>query len=202
MGFVQYMFSQFSRPRGVLGYVADYMMSHRPENIERNNWALSLLAIKPADRILEIGFGPGITAGKLATKAAEVVGVDHSELMVRQATRRNKDLIEKGKLKLMQGSVEKLSPEFGSFDKIYSMNVVQFWTEPVSVFRSLKTLLKPGGMILTGYMPRFPGAKDEDAVRKAKEVENWLRESGFEQARTQIKPMKPVAVVAIMAIQA
>jgi len=38
-------------------------------------------------------------------------------------------LIEKGKLKLMLGSVEELTPELGSFDKIYSMNVVRFWRD-------------------------------------------------------------------------
>jgi 2-polyprenyl-3-methyl-5-hydroxy-6-metoxy-1,4-benzoquinol methylase len=77
-----YIYSQFGRPRGVLGRVAGYIMATRPSNIERNNWALSLLEITPADRILEIGFGPGIAAGKAAAQAAEVVGIDCSALMV------------------------------------------------------------------------------------------------------------------------
>jgi 2-polyprenyl-3-methyl-5-hydroxy-6-metoxy-1,4-benzoquinol methylase len=199
MSFVTYAYSQFGRPRGVFGYVADHIMARRPSNIERNDWALSLLAIKPADRILEIGFGPGIASGKAAAKAAEVVGLDRSALMVRQATRRNKELIEKGKLKLMLGSVEELTPELGLFDKIYSMNVVAFWREPVAVFRRLQTMLKPGGVILTAYMPRHAGAKDEDAVRKGMQIEDWLREAGLGQVRTEIKIMKPVAVVAVLA---
>ncbi len=198
MSFVKYVYSQFGRPRGVLGHIAEYVMARRPSNIERNDWALSLLSIKPADRILEIGFGPGIAAGKAAAKAAEVVGLDHSVLMVRQATRRNKELIEKGKLKLMLGSVEALTSELGLFDKIYSMNVVQFWREPVAVFHRLRALLKPGGVILIAYMPRHVGAKDEDAVRKGRQIEDWLREAGFEQVRTQTRMMKPVAVVAVL----
>jgi SAM-dependent methyltransferase len=157
------------------------------------------LAIKPADRILEIGFGPGIAAGRAAAKAAEVVGLDRSVLMVRQATRRNKELIAKGKLKLVLGSVEELTPELGLFDKIYSMNVVQFWREPVAVFRGLRTLLKPGGVILTAYMPRHAGAKDEDAVQKGRQIEDWLREAGFWQIKTETRMMKPVAVVAVLA---
>jgi protein-L-isoaspartate O-methyltransferase len=99
MSLVTFVYSQFGRPRGVLGYVTDYMMARRPSKIERNDWALSLLASKPADRILEIGFGPGIASGKAAAKAPEVVGLDRAALMVRQATRRNKALIENGKLK-------------------------------------------------------------------------------------------------------
>jgi SAM-dependent methyltransferase len=199
MSLVTYVYSQFGKPRGVLGYIADYIMARRPSNIERNDWALSLLAIEPADRILEIGFGPGIAAGKAAAKAAEVVGLDRSALMVRQAVRRNKELIEQGKLKLMLGSIEELTPELGLFDKIYSMNVVQFWREPLSAFRTLKTRLKPGGVILTAYMPRHAVATDDDALRKGGQIEGWLREAGFEQVRMQTRRMRPVAVVAVLA---
>lgn len=199
MNILSYVYSQFGRPRGVLGYMADYVMAHRRSNLERNDWALSLLSIKPTDRILEIVFGPGITAGKAAAKAAEVVGVDRSRLMVRQAAGRNQDLIRKGRLKLMLGSVEALTPELGLFDTIYSMNVVLFWREPVAVFLKLRNLLKPGGVILTGYMPRNAGARDEDAAQKGMQIEGWLREAGFRQVRTETKMMKPVAVVAVLA---
>jgi SAM-dependent methyltransferase len=119
--------------------------------------------------------------------------------MVRQAARSNKDLIESGKLKLILGSVEALPPELGSFDKIYSMNVVQFWSEPAAVFRRLRNLLKPNGVLLTGYMPRHAGAKDDDAVQKGRQIEECLREAGFGQVRTETRTMKPVAVVAVLA---
>ena len=179
--------------------MAGYIMATRPSNIERNDWALSLLEITPADRILEIGFGPGIAAGKAAAQAAEVVGIDRSALMVQQAARRNKELVERGKLRLLLGSVDTLDADLGSFDKIYSVNVVQFWKEPVLVFKKLRSLLKPDGVIVTAYMPRHLGAKDEDAVAKGKQIENWLREAGFWKIRTQTKMMKPVAVVAVIA---
>ena len=52
---------------------------------------------------------------------------------------------------------------------------------------------------MTAYMPRDPGASDEDAVQKGKQIENWLREAGFRQMRTQTRRMKPVAVVAVIA---
>ena len=159
--------------------MAGYIMATRPSNIERNDWALSLLEIGAADRILEIGFGPGTAAGKAAGKAAEVVGIDRSALMVQQAAKRNKELIDNGKLKLELGSVETMGAELGSFDKIYSVNVVQFWEEPVQVFRKLRTMLRPGGIIVTAYMPRHSGATNEDAVAKGMQIESWLLEAGF-----------------------
>lgn len=200
MSVLSYVYSQFGRPRGVIGYVADYIMAHRSSNIERNDWALSLLAIQPTDRILEIGFGPGIAIRTLATQSRQVVGIDHSALMLGQATWRNKELIEKEKLKLMLLSVEELTTEIGLFDKVYSMNVVLFWRDPIAVFCRLRNLLKPGGMLLTGYMPRKPGATDEDAIQKGAQIEGWLRAAGFGQVTSQVKAMKPVAVVAVSAI--
>ena len=199
MSVLSYVYSQFGRPRGVIGYVVDYMMAHRSSNLERNDWALSLLAINPTDRILEIGFGPGITVGKSATRAAQAVGIDHSALMLRRATSRNRELIERGELVLMLGSVEALKVELGLFDKIYSMNVVHFWRDPVAVLRRLRSLLKPGGVLLTGYMPRQPRAKHEDAAQKGAEIEAWVREAGFRAVTKQTKMMKPVAVVAVLA---
>jgi cyclopropane fatty-acyl-phospholipid synthase-like methyltransferase len=193
------IYSQFGMPRGLLGRLAAHIMATRPSNIERNDWTLSLLRIEPADRVLEIGFGPGIAAGKAATKAAEVVGIDRSALMVRQATNRNKELIEQRKLKLVLGSADALDANLGEFDKIYSVNVVQFWKEPVFVFTKLAAMLRPGGVIVTAYMPRHWGATNEDALAKGKQIENWLREAGLSQISTQIKWMKPIAVVAVVA---
>ena len=38
------------------------VLGHRPLNMERNDCALSLLSIKPTDRILEIGFDLGLAS--------------------------------------------------------------------------------------------------------------------------------------------
>jgi cyclopropane fatty-acyl-phospholipid synthase-like methyltransferase len=199
MGITTYIYSQFGKPRGLLGRVAGYIMATRPSNIERNDWTLSLLQIGPTDRVLEIGFGPGIAAGKAAAQAAEVVGVDRSALMVQQATVRNRELIKQGKLKLALSSADAPDAGLGAFDKIYSVNVVQFWKEPVQVFRKLRTMLRPGGVVATAFMPRHRGATNEDAFAKGKQIETWLREAGFAQIDTQTKMMKPVAVVAVVA---
>jgi SAM-dependent methyltransferase len=125
-------------------------MGHRPLNIERNVCVLSLLSIKPTDRVLEIGLA-GVGVGNAAANAAEVVGLDRSALKVCQATCRNKQLIEKGKLRLTLGSLEGLTPELGLLDRSISLNALQFWRPSVAV--RLKTLLKPGGVILAAYMP-------------------------------------------------
>ena len=60
-------------------------------------------------------------------------------------------------------------------------------------------MLRPGGIIVTAYMPRHSGATNEDAIAKGKQIENWLLEAGFGQVKTHTKMMKPVAVVAVVA---
>src|SRR6187551_3753374 len=57
---------QFGHPRGAAGNVAGWVMAHRPSNRQRNRWVASLLDVQPTDRVLEIGFGPGLAIAELS----------------------------------------------------------------------------------------------------------------------------------------
>jgi hypothetical protein len=76
--------AQFGRPTGLGGWAAGLLMAHRPSNRRRNAWAVSLLDVQRDDRVLELGFGPGLAIRELSRIAAEgyVCGIDHSELAV------------------------------------------------------------------------------------------------------------------------
>jgi hypothetical protein len=52
--------SQFMDPRGLPGRLVGWEMALRPSNRKRNAWAVTLMDVQPPDRVLEIGFGPGI----------------------------------------------------------------------------------------------------------------------------------------------
>src|SRR5215475_10842159 len=81
---------QAHHPRGAAGRVAAWEMAHRPSNRQRSDWVVSLLGVRPADKILEIGFGPGLAIAELARAGAgHVYGIDHSGVMLRRAARRN-----------------------------------------------------------------------------------------------------------------
>jgi cyclopropane fatty-acyl-phospholipid synthase-like methyltransferase len=82
MGFVEKVVAQFARPTGFFGNIAGLIMAHWPSNLERNEWAISLLNLQPADRVLEIGFGPGVTIQKMSEIVSHGViwGIDHSEV--------------------------------------------------------------------------------------------------------------------------
>jgi trans-aconitate methyltransferase len=87
--------AQFGRPTGVPGRIAGAIMAHRASNRRRNAWAVSLLDVQRDDRVLEIGFGPGVAIRELSARAPEghVCGLDHSAVMVQQAARRNAEAV-------------------------------------------------------------------------------------------------------------
>ena len=202
MSLRQNIVAQFRRPHGTLGHLAGYIMANRPSNIERNEWTLELLALEPGDRLLEVGFGPGIAiaqASRTITRGL-IAGIDHSEAMLHQARKRNSAAIRRGTVELYRASVEALPPFDEPFDKIYSVNVVQFWREPVQVFEQLRSRLAVGGIIATTYMPRHRGATDSDAYAKAREVVRQLEAAGFSSIRVEEKRMQPVSAMSVLAI--
>ena len=79
---VRRVVDQFHRPRGFSGRLAGWVMANRSSNRRRNAWVITLLDVAPTDRVLEIGFGPGIAIREAAARATEglVCGVDHSEV--------------------------------------------------------------------------------------------------------------------------
>ena len=66
---------QFHRPTGFAGRAAGWVMATRGSNRKRNVWAVGLLDVQPDDRVLEIGFGPGVAIAELRASRATRAGV-------------------------------------------------------------------------------------------------------------------------------
>ncbi|GLW65313.1 hypothetical protein Arub01_35570 [Actinomadura rubrobrunea] len=184
---------QFHHPRGVTGRVVGWIMAHRRSNRQRNVWAVSLLDVQPTDRVLEVGFGPGIAIAALAAKATRghVYGIDHSELMVRQARRRNAAAVRAGRVHLIHTSVERL-PDFGDpLDAILAVNNAGMWPDRVERLRDLRRLLRPAGRIALVSQPRCPGATRDTTDRAAEELKDLLTQAGFAHFRVEILDLDP-----------
>ncbi len=196
MGLKQNIFKQFRKPSGVLGHLVGWILSIK--NKERTNWTFDNLRLKPQDKLLEIGYGPGVTLNKIANHltSGSIAGIDHSEIMLKQATKRNKKHIENKKVKLEQGTIWDLEYPDNHFDTIYGSNVHFFWKNPVEEFSELVKLLKPEGQLLMVFQPRW--TKTEDEVKEvAKKTRMQYAEAGLKNIKTNFKKMSPVTCISI-----
>jgi SAM-dependent methyltransferase len=187
--------AQFRHPTGVVGHVAGWIMGRRSSNVARNRWAVRLLDVQPTDHVIELGCGPGVALAALAARATRglVVGVDHSQVMIRQAGRRNRAAVRAGRVRLIHAGVEGLSVDDGPFHAALAVNTVGMWPDPTARLRQLARLLRPGGRIALVSQPRCPGATAADSAAAADELAGLLADAGYTHVRTELLDLDPPA---------
>ena len=141
----------FGRPKGSLGRLGGIIMARMNRKVA--TWAIDLLGVHPRDRVLEVGFGPGVGIQLLTESASSgrVVGVDHSREMVEQATVRNAKAIKAGRVDLQEGSVERLPFEGEIFNGALAVNSMQVWPDAVAGLREIRRVMKSGGRIALAF---------------------------------------------------
>jgi ubiquinone/menaquinone biosynthesis C-methylase UbiE len=191
--------AQAGRPTGIVGRAMVLLMAHRASNRQRNAWAVSLLEVRRDDRVLEIGFGPGLAIRELSRIAVDgyIGGIDHSELMLRSATRRNADGLARGVVDLRLGSVDELPTFDEPFDKILAVNAAMFWGDPAARLSQLRRLLRPGGLIAIVHQPRGPGVTDEASAAWGRQMAAALDQAEFSSVRLETLNLKPAVVCAL-----
>jgi ubiquinone/menaquinone biosynthesis C-methylase UbiE len=143
----------FGRPRGLLGRLGGRIMAR--SNLACAVWATELLDTRPSDRILELGFGPGVAIELLAGRALNgyVAGLDASAEMVAQAKRRNAAAIAAGRVDLRQGSVEAIPFPAGAFAKALAINSMQVWPDALAGLGEIRRVLESGGLLALAFTP-------------------------------------------------
>lgn len=191
--------SQFEHPRGLVGRIVAWILAGRGSNLVRNRWTVDRLDPASGERVLEIGCGPGIALGLVLSRASvTAVGVDHSKLMIANASRRNAKALRTGRLRLIVGTIDDIPVDQGPFDKAFSINVIQFVDQETFAAR-MHSLLKPGGTLATTYQPRHAKATRADAFKMAETLTRILTQAGFENIRTEEHDLKPVPAVCVVA---
>ena len=186
---------------GAAGRVAAWEMTLRPSNRQRSAWVVSLLNVQPADQVLEIGFGPGLAIAALVRAGAgQVYGIDHSAVMLRQASRRNAAAIRAGRVTLLRASVDQLPPAVnGPFAAILAVNSLAFWPAPAQRLAELRHRLAPGGCVAIASQPRCAGATAETSRRAARRLEDLFRAAGYPRTRTKTLNLDP-PVACVLAV--
>ena len=143
----------FGRPQGLLGRLGGIIMART--NADCGCWVSDLLEVGPNDRVLEVGFGPGVIIQRLSqlAVAGHIAGIDPSQEMVAQARARNATAIKDGRVDLRSGSVEHLPFDDNAFDEALAINSMQVWPDSAAGLREMRRVMKPSGRVALGFTP-------------------------------------------------
>jgi SAM-dependent methyltransferase len=177
----QVVLSNLAHPEGFYGEVVSSCLSATFQPV--NQWAVSLMKVRPGDRVLEVGFGTGQAIEELASKtqAASIIGVDTSSMMLKKAQVLNKKAMESGKVCLLKADVSQL-PEFEHpFDHIIAINSVMYWPQHKlnRIFKDLRSRLAPGGSIYFVMHRLYARYERGDFNPHIQELMQGLKKAGF-----------------------
>jgi SAM-dependent methyltransferase len=191
------LFENFAHPRGLWGRLAGQVMARKAANVERGQWALAELDPAPDDRVLELGYGPGVSLAEACRRVdrGRVIGVDESPAMLRQARRRNAGSLRDGRLELRVGDAQRLDADLCDFDLIFAINVWQFWNDQGATVRHLAERLGPGGRLALVYMQPPEGSTTGDEA--GERLQKQFVDAGLAAVETRTMRFDPPAVMVI-----
>ena len=180
---------QLSRPSGRRGRVVAALMNRGNRGL--NERAIELLDVRAGARVLDLGFGGGLTFDPLLERGATIVGVDRAEDMVAAATSRRREDVDAGRIALHAADVTALPIDDGAVDRALTVNTVYFWPDLAPAFAELHRVLAPGGRIVIGIRDGSVMERVDKAVftlRPPQEIAAALGSAGFSGAEVHSAP--------------
>jgi arsenite methyltransferase len=179
-----------------------------PDVVEQRRVVLESLALRPGERVIDIGTGPGLLAVEIAAAVGPdglVCGIDVSDSMLALARAR---ATQPGgaPIELRLAGADRLPCADASFDVAVSTQVFEYIADVPAALAEVYRVLRPGGRVLlldTDWdsivwrsgddqrMARVLTAWEEHLVdpHLPRTLRGSLGDAGFEVGRTQVLPL-------------
>lgn len=175
---------QLSHPQGEDGLkIAANMKVGNGGMIQRT---IDLLACEDHNTVLEIGPADGGYVPYLLSRAPHLkyYGIDISETMLAQARQQHAALITQGMASFTLGNGRELPYDDDLFDKVYTVNTLYFWEDPLLMLAAIKRVLKPGGRLAIGIrsknlMEKLPFTQYGFELYDTAKATTLLQKAGF-----------------------
>jgi ubiquinone/menaquinone biosynthesis C-methylase UbiE len=176
------------QPSGLFGRLVGHLLNEVNEFINRST--IEQMNIQENDQILEIGFGNGMFIKEMADKAKRgfVAGIDISDIMVKQAIKKNKHLISQGKVEIKKASLERIPFDDARFHKVCTINTLYYWPDPEKSIKEIYRVLKKEGHVYISIRTRealekMKFSKYGFTLYELEDVNRLLRGAGFRNLR-------------------
>jgi SAM-dependent methyltransferase len=135
---------------------------------DRLVWAVETLAVRPADRLLEIGCGHGVAVSLVCDRldGGGIVAIDRSPTMIELATGRNADHVAAGRASFQAASLHEADFGDARFDKVFAIHVGVFLRgQPARELGIIKDHLADGGRFYVMDQPLVAREAEQTAQR-------------------------------------
>jgi SAM-dependent methyltransferase len=165
---------------------------------ERFVWAVDTLAVRPADRVLEVGCGHGVAVSLVCERltTGTITAIDRSPKMIEMATRRNRVHIGAGRARLQAVALEDAALGERCFDKVIAFNVAPFWLEPEAALGIVRKHLAKDGNFYLFWDARHTAPRLARTL--AEQLGERVRLGGFSVDRLLVQQLRPVPAVCVI----
>lgn len=138
---------------GVTGLLAGLTMIPGRGTVAR--LAADLAAVSAADRVIDVGCGPGTAVREAARRGAQVIGVDPAPVMLRLAKALT---LQDARITWVEGRAEDLRQPDASATVLWCVASVHHWKDVSAGVAETSRVLAPGGRLLAIERRVRPGA--------------------------------------------